>query len=113
MHQLVGSQNIDKLDAIQIHLHKTNIIKEEYINYLKVMIPVLAARSDEKTSKELLKKLWAVQFSEEETDPIKETKEAFEGIKKHFKNIIELEGEELYANEQDQQKLNSFTEWMK
>lgn len=110
MHQLVGSENIDKLSAIQKYFHKANIIRQEYLDYIKTILPVVYNNLDDVGKKDLMNTIWEIQFGEEKEDNLKQTQKAYEDIKKKFKEIVTLEGEELYGDEID--KLNPFKEWM-
>jgi hypothetical protein len=111
LHQLVGSENIDALGAIQKYFHKANIIRQEYLDYVKTILPIMYPRLDDMGKKDLMNTIWEIQFGEEKENTLKTTQKAYEDIKSKFKEIITLEGEELYSNESN--KLNSFNEWMK
>lgn len=110
MHQLVGSENVDKLGAVQRYFHKANIIRQEYLDYIKTILPIMYPRLDDMGKKDLMNTIWEIQFGEEKQDTLKQTQKAYEDIKKKFKEIVTLEGEELYGDETN--KLNTFKEWM-
>lgn len=110
MHELVGSGKVQNLSAIQKYLHKLNIIKQEYLEYLKVVATIAGPTMDEKAKKDLMNTIWEIQFGGDKVDEIKETKKAYEDIKKQFRKIVTLGGEEILNTETN--KLNTFQEWM-
>lgn len=109
MHQFVGSEGVDNLDAIQLFLHKANLLKEYYIDYLKIVLPLVFDKLDEETKRKLLKFINNLFFEEEEKS-IEDTKKAFKDIQQQFKQIVTLGGEELTSLESN--KLKSFKKWM-
>lgn len=99
------------MSPIELYFTKMNIVKQEYIDYLRMIAPSIIHINDPKTRKDLLQLIWDLQFGEDgKEDKIKTEREAFDRIKHSFKKLVTLEGIELDSGDENQ--IKQFKEWV-